>query len=38
LRADFLDEVTEVLRPHLQQPDGRWLVDYTRLRFRAEKR
>jgi trans-aconitate methyltransferase len=36
-RSEFLSEVTVALRPHLQGADGRWTVDYTRLRFRAEK-
>ncbi len=36
-RAPFLAEVTEVLGPQLRGADGRWTVDYTRLRFRAEK-
>jgi trans-aconitate methyltransferase len=36
-RAPFLEEVTRDLAPHLLGPDGRWTVDYTRLRFRAEK-
>lgn len=36
-RAPFLAEVTEVLRPALGYADGSWKVDYTRLRFRAEK-
>lgn len=37
-RQPFLDEVTAELKPHLLGADGRWTVDYTRLRFRAEKR
>jgi trans-aconitate methyltransferase len=36
-RGPFLAEVTEALRPRLLGADGRWTVDYTRLRFRAEK-
>lgn len=36
-RTALLDEVTERLEPELLGPDGRWTVDYTRLRFRAEK-
>jgi trans-aconitate methyltransferase len=36
-RARFLEEVTQHLVPHLLGSDGRWTVDYTRLRFRAEK-
>lgn len=35
-RAAMLDEITEDLRPSLLGEDGRWTVDYTRLRFRAE--
>ncbi|PQP02818.1 MULTISPECIES: class I SAM-dependent methyltransferase [Pseudomonas] len=37
-RADFLEEVTEELANDLLDSDGRWTVDYTRLRFRAEKK
>ena len=33
----FLDELRERLRPHLRQPDGSWIADYVRLRFRAKK-
>lgn len=33
----FLEEVTDRLKSELLGPDGRWSVDYTRLRFRAEK-
>jgi trans-aconitate methyltransferase len=36
-RAPFLAEVTEKLRPSLGHADGSWTVDYTRLRFRAER-
>ncbi len=36
-RAGFLAELSERLRPHLQQPDGGWIADYVRLRFRAVK-
>jgi trans-aconitate methyltransferase len=36
-RAEFLEEVTRDLRHHLLGADGLWTVDYTRLRFRAEK-
>jgi trans-aconitate methyltransferase len=36
-REKFLDEVTRKLEPYLLGNDGRWTVDYTRLRFRAEK-
>lgn len=37
-RGAFCREVEEVLRPQLCQPDGRWLADYTRLRFAAKLR
>jgi trans-aconitate methyltransferase len=33
----FLDEVSQRLEPELLGADGRWTVDYTRIRFRAEK-
>jgi trans-aconitate methyltransferase len=33
----FLAEVARKLEPYLLESDGRWKVDYTRLRFRAEK-
>ncbi|MCI0429410.1 MAG: class I SAM-dependent methyltransferase [Rhodospirillales bacterium] len=36
-RPDFIAELREALRPHLQQPDGSWVADYVRLRFRAVK-
>ena len=36
-RPTFLDEISKALAPHLLGRDGRWTVDYTRLRFRAEK-
>ena len=36
-RAAVIAEVVEAARPHLQQPDGRWVADYVRLRFTAEK-
>ncbi|AMV48773.1 class I SAM-dependent methyltransferase [Paraburkholderia caribensis] len=36
-RAPLLNEVTRQLAPHLLGKDGRWTIDYTRLRFRAEK-
>lgn len=35
-REDFLQCVTAALRSDLLGADGRWTVDYTRLRFRAE--
>lgn len=34
-RTMLLDEVTEALAPELLGRDGRWTIDYTRLRFRA---
>jgi trans-aconitate methyltransferase len=34
-REDFLDEVTERLRPVLCDSSGRWTADYVRLRFLA---
>jgi trans-aconitate methyltransferase len=34
-RADFLDEVTERLRPALCDASGKWTADYVRLRFLA---
>jgi trans-aconitate methyltransferase len=37
-RAAFLAEVRSALRPNLQKPDGTWLADYVRLRFKAVKR
>jgi trans-aconitate methyltransferase len=36
-RAEFLDELRERLRAHLRQPDGSWIADYVRLRFKAAK-
>ncbi|HEY8497387.1 MAG TPA: class I SAM-dependent methyltransferase [Limnochordales bacterium] len=36
-RERFCRAVEERCRPVLQQPDGRWVVDYVRLRFAAEK-
>lgn len=36
-RAEFLDEVTEKLRPVLCDSLGRWTADYMRLRFLAIK-
>jgi hypothetical protein len=35
-REDFLDEVTERLRPVLCDSSGRWTADYVRLRFLAK--
>jgi len=37
-RGDFLDDVTEMLRPVLCDEKGRWTADYMRLRFVARKR
>ncbi|MFM0718710.1 methyltransferase domain-containing protein [Paraburkholderia strydomiana] len=36
-RGPMLDEITHQLTPRLLGNDGRWTIDYTRLRFRAEK-
>ncbi|KVD09433.1 hypothetical protein WI80_14105 [Burkholderia ubonensis] len=36
-REPLLDDVTCQLAPHLLGNDGRWTIDYTRLRFRADK-
>lgn len=36
-RDAFCRAVAERCQPVLQQPDGRWVVDYVRLRFAAEK-
>jgi SAM-dependent methyltransferase len=36
-RADFLDEVTDRLKPVLCDSQGRWTADYMRLRFAAIK-
>jgi trans-aconitate methyltransferase len=35
--SEFLEEVTQNLTSCLLGADGRWVVDYTRLRFRADK-
>jgi len=37
-RHEFLEEVSEALRPRLCNAEGRWTADYVRLRFRALKR
>jgi trans-aconitate methyltransferase len=37
-RGDFLDDVTEMLRPVLCDEKGGWTADYMRLRFVARKR
>jgi trans-aconitate methyltransferase len=36
-RGNFLDEVTELLRPALCDEQNRWTADYMRLRFVARK-
>ena len=36
-RGEFLDEVTEKLRPVLCDSNGRWTADYMRLRFLARR-
>lgn len=36
-RADYLAEVRDALAPQLRADDGRWQLDYVRLRFRAKK-
>ena len=36
-RDAYVAEVRETLRPSLQGPDGGWVADYVRLRFRAER-
>jgi hypothetical protein len=36
-RAGFIDEVRELLRPELRNAEGKWIADYVRLRFTAEK-
>ena len=36
-RGEFLDEVTEKLRPVLCDSNGRWTADYVRLRFLARR-
>jgi trans-aconitate methyltransferase len=36
-RPEFLDGVTEALRPALCDQEGRWTADYVRLRFVARK-
>jgi len=37
-RADYLEDVTEMLRPVLCDEKGRWSADYMRLRFIARKK
>ena len=36
-KTELLDEVTEALRPDLLGENGKWTVDYTRLRFHGVK-
>jgi trans-aconitate methyltransferase len=36
-RPAFIAEVREVLRPQLCDADGKWIADYTRLRFAAHR-
>ena len=36
-RAGFIDEVREAIRPDLCDADGKWIADYVRLRFAADK-
>jgi trans-aconitate methyltransferase len=36
-RSLFLSEVQELLRPRLCDTEGRWIADYTRLRFKVVK-
>ena len=36
-RPAILAEITEAVRPALFEPEGRWVADYVRLRFRARK-
>jgi SAM-dependent methyltransferase len=36
-RRAVLAEATEALRPTYRQPDGSWISDYVRLRFKAAK-
>ena len=38
MRIPFLEEVTEELVGDLLDPSGRWTVDATRLRFRAQRK
>ncbi len=37
MRAEFIDEVREALRPRLVDDAGVWVADYVRLRFSAVK-
>jgi len=34
-RKKYLEEVRSALAPMLRQPDGAWIADYVRLRFKA---
>ena len=36
-RTNFIDEVSETLRPKLCDGDGKWFADYVRIRFAARK-
>jgi SAM-dependent methyltransferase len=36
-RADFIDEVRELLRPKLCDSAGKWSADYVRIRFAADQ-
>jgi SAM-dependent methyltransferase len=36
-RDQLVDDIRTALEPTLQQPDGRWVADYVRLRFSAHK-
>ena len=36
-REPFYAQLTEVLRPQVQEADGRWVLDYVRLRFQAQR-
>jgi trans-aconitate methyltransferase len=36
-RLEFLEDVRDTLRPHLQDDDGTWFADYVRLRFATTK-
>lgn len=37
-RGKFLDEIQSALAPALRRPDGGWIADYVRLRFKAVRR
>ena len=37
-REQYLDEVRSSLAPLIRQPDGVWVADYVRLRFKAVRR